>query len=136
MSAARNRQMKLLRPLVFDRARGRCEAGDGGRRCPCVAKVLQHALPRARARAGDEHLLDREAVRALDDGTFDPDRHLAHLLALCTRCDRLATANDPWAKALRLVLPGEVRTGPGGSPVYVGADGQMRDLWGDQEAVA
>lgn len=134
MSAARQRQMKLLRPLVFKRAGGRCEAGEGGRRCPCVATVLQHALPRARARAGDEHLLDREAVRALDAGTFDADRHLAHLLALCTRCDRLATANDPWAKALRLVLPGEVRTGPDGRPVYRGADGLLSDLWGEREA--
>lgn len=131
MSSARNRQMKLLRPLVFERARGRCEAGTGGTRCPCVAKVLQHALPRARARVGDEHLLDREAVRAIDDGTFDPARHLAHLLALCTRCDRLATANDAWAKALRLVLPGVVRRGLDGRPVYRGGDGLLTDLWGE-----
>lgn len=128
--------MKLLRPLVWQRANGRCEAGKGGKRCVCMATVLQHALPRARARAGDEHLLDREAVRALDDGTFDPERHLAHLLALCTRCDRLATGNDPWANSLRLVLPGEVRTGPDGRPVYRGSDGLLMDLWGAEGVAA
>lgn len=122
---SRPRQMKTLRPLVWSRANGVCEANG----CGNVAMVLQHALPRARARAGDQHILDREALAALDDGTFDEARHLAHLLALCTRCDRLATANDPWAKALRLVLPGEVRTTVDGRPFYVGSDPVLQDLW-------
>lgn len=130
---SRARQMKLLRPMVFERAAGRCEARKGGTRCRNAASVLQHAMPRARASVGDEHLLDREAVRALDAGTFDPDRHLDHLLALCHRCDRLATANDPWAKALRLVIPGEVRTGLDGTPFYIGPDVRMRSLWPDPD---
>lgn len=129
MSHARKRQMDLLRPRVFDRARGQCEAGQGGKRCPMPATILQHALPRARAANGDEHLLDREAVAALDDGTFDPARHMAHLLALCSRCDELATGNDPWAVQLRLVLPGYVTT-ESGRPVYVGGDAVLSVLWG------
>lgn len=133
MSAARTRQMELLRPLVFDRARNRCEAGD---RCPYMAMELQHALPRSRASDGDEHLLDREAVRALDDGTFDPDRHLAHLLALCRRCHRLAHSNPQWGRTIGVVIDGEVRTDVDGRPVYRGTHGRLAELWPAREDAA
>ena len=131
---SRARQMKLLRPLVFERAHNRCEAGNGGRRCPYMATELQHALPRSQASVGDEHLLDREAVRALDEGTFDPDRHLYHLLALCSRCHRLAHSNPQYGRSIGTVIPGSVRSRLDGTPKYVGPHLRMRELWGDDVA--
>lgn len=131
MSAARARQMKLLRPLVFERARGVCEAGD---RCPFPPDELQHALPRSQASIGDEHLLDREAVAAIDAGTFDAERHLAHLLALCGRCHRLAHSNPLYARSIGTVIPGSIRTAVDGRVFYVGPDLRLADLWPQEVA--
>lgn len=89
------RAIGALTSAVADRSGGRCEAvWSPGYRCPNPADEIQHRLPRARARLGDEHLLDLWARYA--GGDVD---HLAHL---CKPCHDAAHANTDRAEAAHL----------------------------------
>lgn len=127
--------LTTIRRAVWDRAQGRCEAtypgGSGRYRCLNPADELHHAMPRGRG----GRLLDRAAERAVRDGSFDRDRHLAHLLALCFVCHHDVAHGQPLrAREARLILPGHVISHFDGAPLYVGADPVLSRLWREDAA--
>lgn len=127
------RAVSSLAEAVADRSGHRCEAvWTLAYRCRNRADAIHHRLPRARARAGDEHLLDKLG---------DTD-NLAHL---CTPChaethanpDRARTAwlVGPWGslEALRsgITVDGYVVTDTGTAvgAMYVGPHPEYRDRY-------
>jgi hypothetical protein len=119
--------LPALRPLVFDRARGRCEmVNEFAVRCRNQADELHHRLPR---RPGGTRL-DVLATAAARQDELEP-RHLAHLAALCSVCHHEVAHGDP-KRAVRLGLRviGEVRHERwSGETFYVGPDVEMSRLW-------
>ena len=124
---SRQTTMNVLRPLVFERARELCEAGQG---CPNAATDLHHVLPRSRARRGNTHLLDEWATEQVKAGETP---QLPWLLALCDRCHRLAHGNPRWAESLGLSCRGYVTT-VNGRPVYTGGWPPLREMFGEVPA--
>lgn len=127
-----------LREALFARARGRCEArypstisNVDGVRCVSTPTDAHHVLPRSRG----GRVLDARAAQALKDGTFDPARDLAHLIALCSSCHHGVAHGQPErAHELRLTVRGHARTHKlSGQPVYVGDDLLLAELWPPQE---
>lgn len=119
----RSATMQTLRPLVADRARGVCEAGD---RCGFAPSELHHVLPRSRARRGDVHLLDEWATDQVRVGET-PD--MPWLRFLCHRCHVLAHGNPKWARTLGLLVDGSV-TAKDGRPVYTGTYPPLLEMFG------
>lgn len=105
-----------------------------GYRCPHRATEIQHRLARARARLGDEHLLDAWAAAGGD---------VDHLADLCGDCHRAAHAHPHRAEAAHLsgpfgsltvlragiIVRGEIRTGPDGSLHYLGPSDEFAARW-------
>lgn len=131
------RAIALLAEAVHDRSGHRCEAvWHPGYRCPNRSDEIHHRIPRARARRGDEHLLDLDALRG---GTVD------HLADLCRPCHHAAEADPTRAYAAHvsgphgslartllrrgIVVPGEIRTHPSGRLVYTGPDETFSALY-------
>jgi hypothetical protein len=127
MSVSRATQMKVLRPLVVERAGGRCESGD---RCPFPPTELHHVLPRSRARRGQSHLLDEWATVEVLAGRV-PD--MPWLALVCDRCHNLAHGNPKWAASIGLLVDGSV-SAKTGTPVYQGTFGPLLDLFGQEAA--
>lgn len=125
------RAISHLAEAVHDRSGGRCEAvWHLGYRCPNPGDELAHRLPRSRARIGDEHLLDLEALHHGGD--------VEHLADLCRPCHHAAEADQRRAYAawvsgphgsiarsmLRqgISIPGTITRHPAGVLVYTGPD--------------
>lgn len=132
------RAIARLVPLVRQRSLGRCEAvWHIGYRCPNPADEIQHRLPRARARKGDEHLLDLA-------GDVD---NLAHLCKPCHDAAHASTERaveafcvGEWGSMhpddLRkgLVVAGSVVSGLDGRPVYTGPHPAYQDRYPQEPA--
>ncbi|MFA9432917.1 MULTISPECIES: hypothetical protein [unclassified Egicoccus] len=127
MSAPKIR-LAPLRTAAWTRAGDRCEAVfEHGNRCRNLADELHHRIKRA---AGG-NTLDRLAVDAIGDGTFEPARHLAHLVALCAVCHHEVAHGQPArARRLGLAVSGNVIFERwSGRTYYVGPSDEFRALW-------
>lgn len=127
MTVTRAQSMKTLRPLVEQRAKGRCEIGD---RCPYPPTELHHVLPRSRARRRDLHLLDEWATLEVQAGRTP---EMPWLRLLCQRCHQLAHTNPMWARSIGVLVDGSV-TAKDGHLIYTGTFGPLLDMFGEVHA--